>query len=377
LRGTVLVLVLVFISASFVRAPAIGQYTVGSTGTVVYPAGLPSLYVDGNKIRNATSPVFLLGCNVRGQAFNPATSGKYDDWYTDRFLDAANIETYEFNTIRLVTHWERIETSQNPADFSYNDSYIELIRQTVEAYNAKGIYVIVNLHTHSSVNDLARFVPTLGNDGDFSDSFYSDVSNTSAREHLKRLWLRMSETFKDYAGFAGYDILNEPHRSTGSLSNQEVADLWFDMADYVIQALRANSDTHIVFVNFAPWARNTGFMTRKLGDVNVVYEPHFYFGINEADLSVSNNDYAWLQQQFNTYVDAKMRQFNVPYIMGEQGFGSNQINSGDSRDIWLRNVLSIHKQSPLMQGWSYFCYISYDGVVQGGGWQSTLTEYLP
>lgn len=374
--GMVLVFVLVSTSA-FISASTTGQYMVILTGTIVYPTGLSRLYVDGNIIRNATYPVILLGCNVRGQAFRPATDEKHDDWYTDRLSDAANIEAYGFNAIRLITHWECIETSQSQAEFSYNDTYIERIRQTVEAYNAKGIYVIIDLHTHSSVNDLARFVPTLGNDGDFSDSFYSDTSNTSAREHLMRLWLRMSRTFKDYTGVAGFDILNEPHRSTGSLSNQEVADLWFDMADYVIQALRANSDTHIVFVNFAPWARNTSFMSRKLGDVNVVYEPHFYFGINETDLSVSNNDYAWLQQQFDTYVDAKMRHFNVPYIMGEQGFGSNQINSGDSRDIWLRNVLSIHKQSPLMQGWSYFCYISYNGVVQGGEWQSPLSEYLP
>lgn len=351
------------------------QRLIPSLGRIVYPGRLSRLYVEGNIIRNETGPFFLVGCNVRGQAYNPV-DGTYDDWWTYRESDATRMEALGFNTIRLPCYWERIETSQSPSEFTYDDEYIEKIRETVETYNLHGIYVIINLGQHGSVNELGKFIPTLGNDTDFADAFYSDTSPTSAREHLKRLWLRLSETFKDYPGVAGYDICNEPHHSSGSLSNQEVADLWFDMADYVIGALRANGDNHIIFVNLSPWARYTGFMSRKLNDNNVVYCPHFYYGINAADLTVQYNDYSNLQSDFENNVNAKMVEFNVPFIMEEQGFGGYTINEGDDRDVWLKNAIAIHKTSLLMQGWLYFCYIAYGGSMQGGGWQTTLIEYL-
>jgi aryl-phospho-beta-D-glucosidase BglC (GH1 family) len=350
--------------------------TIAANGTVTYPGGLPRLYVEGKIIRNENEPFFLVGCNVRGQAYNPKTDGKYDDWYSYRYQDADNIKSYGFNTIRLVTYWECIEISNSPSEFSYDENYIDLIQQTVEAYNEKGIYVIIDLHEHGSSNELGKFVPTLGSDTDFADAFYSDASPTSAREHLKRLWLKLSENFKDISGVAGYDLCNEPHRSSGPLSFQQVADYWFDIADYVISALRDVGDNHIVFVNFSPWARYAGFMSRKLNDDNVLYSPHFYQGHGLEAQTVAYNDYVSLQNDFENDINSKMTEFNVPFVMEEQGFGVRIIIEGDEYDIWLKNSITIHKTNPNMQGWLYWCYIAYGGVMSGGGWQTTLMEYV-
>jgi len=347
-----------------------------TSGAITHLGVLPRLYVEKYVIGSQTGPFFLIGCNIRGQAFNPKTNGRYDDWYTYRYSDAANIKSYGFNVIRLIAYWECIETSQSPSEFTYDDEYIEKIRQTVEAYSANNIYVIIDLHQHGSVNELGKFIPTLGCDTDFADEFYSDSSPTSAREHLKQLWLGLSETFKNYSGIAGYDICNEPHRSYGSLSNQQVADCWFDIADYVIDGLRGVGDNHVVFVDFSPWSRYAGFMSRKLNDDNVVYCAHFYQGINATDVTVLYNDYSQLQSAFEKDINAKMAEFNVPFVMEEQGFGGFKINEEDERDIWLRNAITIHKTSSLMQGWLYFCYIAYGGNVKGGGWQATLIKCL-
>jgi len=344
---------------------AIKTNTIFLRGTITYPSALAKLQVEKGVIRSTTGPLFLIGCNVRGQAYNPRTDGKYDDWYTYRYSDAQNIESYGFNTIRLTMYWEEIELSNSPSDFLYNDTYVELVRKTVEAYNEKDIYVILDLHQHSDADELQKFVTTSGNDADYADAFYSDISNTSAWEHLRQLWLRISQTFKYYKGVAGYDILNEPHRENGSLSPQEVADLWFDISDYVVSALRTEGDSHVVFIEFCPAARHTNYMSRKLNDSNVVYEPHFYYGINTSDLSVLNNDYSWLKEQFDANVNAKMLDFGVPFIMGEQGFGGNQLTNDQS--IWLENAIAISKSNPLMQGWLYWCYIAYDGIPQGRG----------
>jgi len=343
-------------------------------GTISYGNSLSLLSVRQDTIYNETGPIFLLGCNVRGRAYNPKNDGKYDDWYTDRVADSANLESFGFNTVRLLMYWECLETSTAPNEFSYNDTYLNLLRETIEVYNKKRIYVIIDLHEHGSVNELSKFIPTLGTDVDFGDEFYSDVSNNSAREHLKQLWLRVSNIFKNSSGVAGYDICNEPHRSSGKLSNQQVENLWFDIADYVISSLRANGDNHIVFVNFSPGARDAHFMSRRINDDNVVYSPHFYPGIEEGSLTVLYNDYPQLESDFQYYVNATMTTFNTPFVMEEQGFGSHSIDPGDARDIWLINAITAHRSNPLMQGWLYWCYVAYGGSVEGSGWQTRIVQ---
>lgn len=347
---------------------------VPSYGTISYLNALTELRIEGNVIRNSAGPIFLLGANIRSQANNPQTDGRYDGWYTYRQEDAANIKSYGFNTVRLLMYWECLEISNSSAQFLLNDTYIEQIKETVNAYNKNGLYVILNLHEHGAVNTLGNFVPTNGNDADFADAFYSDRSNTSALVHLEQLWLALSNVFANFSGIAGYDLLNEPHHSKGSLTNQEVADYWFDMADNMISILRTNGDNHIVFVDFAPWASSAIFMSRKLNDSNVAYSPHFYEGINTADFSVTDNDYDWLAGQFNTTVNATMNEFSVPFVMEEQGFEGCQLNANQT--VWLENVLTISKTNPLMQGWLYWCYIAYNGVPQGGGWQDILVENM-
>ncbi len=312
---------------------------------------------------------------MRGQAFNPVTDGKLDDWYTYRVQDAANIKSYEFNIIRLIVYWELLETSASPGEFSYNTLYVDQLRQTVEAYNAQGIYVYIDLHQHAALNVLSRFIPIAGDDTLFADGFYTDTSASSAREHLKRVWLRLSETFKDYSGVAGYGICNEPHGSGASeLTQQQLADAWFDIADYVIASLRNAGDSHIAFVNFAPRSQITNFMSRKLLDNNVVYEVHFYYGLDESTLTLINNDYKWLEMQFDSNVKTKLAEMNVPYIIGELGYSSN---SGAGLTTWLGNVLAIMKTHSLLQGWLYWSYNAYGGggVYGGGGWQAPLVLY--
>lgn len=337
------------------------------------------LYIENNMIRDSVGSFFLVGTNVRGQAYNPARDGRYDDWYIYRNQDAINIQSFGINSIRLLVYWEVLETSSSPSEFSYNQSYIEMIRQTVEAYNAKGIYVMIDLHEHPDGHRLGRFIPTSNDDDtEFADAFYSDTSATSAREHLKNLWLTLSQTFKNYSGVVGYDLMNEPHHCCGSLTNQQVSNLWFDISDYVISAMRANGDNHIIFVNFCPWARSAQFVNRKLNDNNVLYSPHFYYGIDMGIMTATNNDYNWLQTQFNSYVKSQIEQFNIPFAFEEQGFGSAQINSGDPQDIWLKNMLNISNTSSLLQGWFYFCYYGTygGGPMIGGGWQGTMTNFF-
>lgn len=307
--------------------------TPGSTSS---PLGM--LYVEGSTIRNSEGPFFMKGCSVRGVPHNPAQDGKYDDWYTYRAKDAANIKSLGFNTIRLVVYWEELETSTSPAEFTYNEQYIERLRQTVEEYNRQGIYVIIDLHQSSRVNDLSRFIPTAGNDMTFASAFYSDASPTSAREHLKNVWLRLSQTFRDNPGVM-YELLNEPHH-VGTLTAQQVSDYWFGIAEYVTSSLRGAGDDHIVVIDFGPSARFTGYMSAPIADGNAVYSVHFYQGIDEERLIVIDNGFGWLKTVFERDVNARLAEFNVPYIMGEQGFGTYQEHDGSPDGPLIRGTIS-------------------------------------
>ncbi|MGA2239457.1 MAG: cellulase family glycosylhydrolase [Candidatus Bathyarchaeia archaeon] len=337
---------------------------------------LSNVMVVGNNVESQGSPLFLVGANVRGEAFNPIRDGKLDDWYTYRVQDAQNIRSYGFNVIRLVTYWEQLETSTSPTLFSYNNSYLQQLVQTVQTYNQYGVYVYIDLHEHGALNTLGKFIPIVGNDVTFGDAFYNDTSASSAREHLRQLWLMLSGTFRDDSGVIGYGICNEPHHS-GSLTDQQVANYWFDIADYVIGSLRSVGDSHIVFVNFAPYSQTTKYMSRKLNDNNVVYEVHFYYGIDTGSNTLVNNDYNWLLTQFNTSVKPRLVQFGVPYIIGEFGFETHQVSPGDGMDIWIKNVLTILKSQPNVQGWLYWSYDEDAGNLRGGGWQQTLVAYVP
>ncbi len=345
-------------------------------GQAAGPLSLSNPFVVGNNVQSQTSSFFLIGANMRGQAFNPIRDGKLDDWYTYRVQDAQKVRAYGFNAIRLVTYWEYLELSTSANQFSYNASYISKLKQTVQTYNEYGIYVYIDLHEHGSLSTLGKFIPIVGTDTIFGDAFYSDTSPTSPREHLRQLWLTLSGTFKDNPGVIGYGICNEPHHN-GPLTDQQIANYWFNIADYIISSLRNVGDNHRIFVNFAPSSQSTQYMSRKLYDNNVVYEVHFYYGINTDTLILVNNDYKWLSTQFNSFVKPNLAKFGVPYVIGELGFGSNRVTPGDGMDVWIRNILTILRAQPRLQGWFYWSYNEVKGAPQGGGWEQTLVTLAP
>ncbi len=343
----------------------------------------PWMYVRGDQLIVNNNPFFMVGASDRGQASHPLTKGTFDDWYTYRIEDAKNIGSYGFNTVRLVVYWEQLEVSSNSSEFIYDYSYIGKIRLTVKAFNARGIYVIIDLHESAEVNYLARFLPTAGNDMLFARGFYTDTGPTAASEHLKRLWLTLSEVFKDQPGVAGYELCNEPHydgadlQPAGSLAKTQVENYWFGIVDYVTAALRNVGDRHIIFVDFSPWSTDTRYMTRTVNDTNVVYTPHFYSGLNSTTLTVTNDNLTWLQSRFDYFIKSTLSHFRVAYVMGEFGFESLDVIPTDSRGIWLKNVLSILRNDSAMRGWIYWSYVAYEGVVSADGWQSILVQSVP
>jgi hypothetical protein len=348
---------------------------------VISHSSLPRLYVEGNQIRDSKGPVFLIGCCYDGEAREyPGT-----DFWTYANEAAEVVKGYGFNCIRLTgCYWSLLEISQNPEEFIYDQKYLQHIIDTVEAFGKRGIYVILDLHKtpmEGDIQSLAKFVPWSGVIDDFADEFYTDTGPYSAREHLKRVWLMLSDIFKDNWSMAGYDILNEPYHR-GAIDSQTISDYCWEMVDYVTAALRSNGDEHIVFVEPAPW-ETFRFMNRKLNDPNIVYEIHFYRGLNTSVFppTVVNSSLNYLGDHIGegwSYCN-RLKEFNVPFIVGEYAnmfYTGGDILPDTPEDTYLRNTLRAFHEYLNMCGHFHYRYEAY-GPNQSGtgsGWQEIAIE---
>lgn len=336
------------------------------------------VYVEGNVLRNRFGKVFLCGANVRGQAYNPLRDvGEgwkgtgFDDPFTYAAVDAAFLKSFGFNCIRTAgVYWSLLETSRTPDEFTYNAEYLNAIKQLVQDYNAQGIYVILDLHRRGTADFLSRFLPMEGSR--FSDEFFTDTSPISAREHLKKVWLLLSNNFKGNASIAGYDFVNEPFH-TGTLSLQQVSDSWQDIVDYVTQALRANGDSHVIMPSLTPWARNMSLLSRRFLDPNTIYQPHAYQGTDGGG-TILTTDITQIRLEFNEAICEPATSLKVPVVLGEMcAFGTLTAET----DEYLRNLLTVARECPHVQGFLYYAFYSYGGNPQPVGWETILKEFTP
>jgi len=379
----------------YIRSYYLGdkRYSSSSSNTilqqVIYPSELPRLYVDGGIIKSKFGQVHLFGCAYRGWTRYP-----YPD---DNFWDFSDIhaktidEEYGFDAVILVTYWNYIELSPSPDQFVYDEEYIGKIIRAIEAFNTHGIYVILHVHSAPSERGTSNLRDFLPNAIDpvtykYTNNFWTEKSSTSAREHLKNLWLKLSSVFKNDWGIAGYYLL-APTPPAVTLTDQEkqvLHDLWYDHLNYVTSALRENGDNHIIFASESPHASQMNYMKYLLNDKNTVYMAMFYQGTDEAPGggNVINNNLKWMRTKFGGTDEAwglaisnKMAEFpSVPFMISEYGYlFKNTI--GDEKDIWIQNAHTIFRQTRLA-GWFYWCFAAKaDGVPwTTGTWIQRLKE---
>ena len=210
---------------------------------------------------------------------------------------------------------------------------------------------------------------------------FADTSTSSAREHLKGLWLELA-SFKLLDGYclrddpyvAGYDILNEPHHNILTESGtaderQELHERWYDIQDFIIFSIRKTGDSHVFFCEETPWAGTAIFMNRTLEDENVAYTLHFYRGLDLTTQSVVNNTLDYLRTQFfGSWGLCNKRQMfpNVPFLITEFGHLYDNVE-GDEKEVWIQNAQQVFKEGEL-EGWIWFTMGSTsDGYIWSKG----------
>lgn len=377
-NGITIMMSLFICFVSLLVCPMI-QDIVPSYGTIDYSLSRAMLRVDNDTIRNGNGSVQLVGVQYAG-----VNSGMPDVWsYAPEH--SLLIKDYGFNVVRLPFYWNWMEISSNKSEFSYNYSYMTAFVSAARIFTSRRLYVIVDCHTVESAectSSLGNFLSINQANYRFEADFFADTSTaSSAREHLKRLWLELT-SFKLLDGYslrndpyvAGYDILNEPHHNILTESGtaderQELHERWYGIQDYIISSMRKTGDSHVFFGEETPWAGTAIFMNRTLEDENVAYTLHFYRGLDLTTQSVVNNTLDYLRTQFfGSWGLCNKRQMfpNVPFLITEFGHLYDNVE-GDEKEVWIQNAQQVFKEGEL-EGWIWFTMGSTsDGYIWSKG----------
>jgi endoglycosylceramidase len=270
-----------------------------------------------------------------------------DDWD-----DAAALGT---NVVRLVTTWSAWEPERGRID----PDYLARVRDAVAEANARGIYVVLDMHqdawskfvftpigetcpegtAHQRGWDGAPAWATF-TDGEPTctpgrredspavvrawDHFYRNTDGI--RDELAELWGFIAEEFADDDGVAGYDLLNEPGSgSSPTLTMQGLTDFHRSAAESIRAAeRRAGSPGHVLFLEPGIEGIPHGF---GLGIENSVFAGHMYFEVfNPLSL-----DFGF------ALFDLLGRIYDAPVWSGEY----NHFGDSESADAWMARYATL------------------------------------
>ena len=294
--------------------------------TLAPVANAPMLQVDGTRIVNsATNQEVILNAvnignwmvmegymmNSVGQAPDQHTwkqkltalvgsdsvESFFDSWLTNHVTqdDINQIKAWGFNAVRLPLHYEYFLNLETPD--IWNSKGFELLDNIISWCASAGIYAILDLHAapggqsdNSGISDYDSTKPSL----------WESAEN---RSKTVRLWDKISERYKNEPWVAGYDLINEPNWNlpNGTLLRELYGEL--------TQAIRANGDRHILFIEGNNYSNNYTGLT-PAWDPQMVYVFHKYG--SSADFAT---DLQWV-------LDLRAAQ-NRPIWAGEHGENSN------------------------------------------------------
>ncbi|WP_262244973.1 glycoside hydrolase family 5 protein [Parapedobacter soli] len=297
----------------------------------------------------------------------------YAEW-RDNFItrkDVDYIASLGFNSVRLPMHYDLFLTKEQRAvrhevirgqitllDYTntlatwYDAGNLferddldgfTIIDQLLEWCEANNLYVVLDLHAApggqgTDVNIADVFEPNqfwLGQDGQ-GRSIYQDIT--------VKLWEHISKRYIDDDRIAWYDLINEP--------NNVPRNQWIrDIHDRIVNAIRANGDTHLIMIEGNGWGNNyNGLLPGDFtNSQNLIYSAHRYW-ISEADDRQADPDPNQINRILNL-VNFRDR-VNVPVWVGETGENTNDwlrqnIRKLENADIgWCHWPLKRHDTNP-------------------------------
>ena len=269
-----------------------------------------------------------------------------DHWITERDWD--HIQSFGFNTVRLPFIWNLIENEQQP--MTLRDDAWQYLDAAIDAAEARGIYVILDLHGAAGAQGWEHHSGCAG------ENRYWDSTEFQGRTEW--LWQQIARRYADRPAVAAYGVLNEPWGTTPENLVREAIELY--------DAIRTVDEDTIVVLPGHAAGLDAYPKPADAGLSNVAFEMHFYpgyFGWGQIGEQVHRD---WLGCEGNQpdkgvcYWDAKLQSLDAPFLIGEfqpwAGLG-DQLGATITRDTYAKYA---------SLGWAATAW-SYKIISQHGG----------
>src|SRR5690606_2205304 len=211
------------------------------------------------------------GVNI-GNTFEAPSENEWGNpWVADHFRIIAELG---FQHIRLPVRWEPAERSMDTYPYTINPTFLERIKEVVDAALEHDLHIIVNMHHHEAL---------------FEDP-------AGQKERFLSQWYQIADYFKDYPALLLFEVLNEPHGNlTPALWNEYFAD--------ALAEIRKTNPDRVVIMGVAEYGGLSAISQLQLPDDEyIILSPHYY---NPSNLTHQGADwvgpeaYEWLGTKWN------------------------------------------------------------------------------
>lgn len=274
----------------------------------------------------------LTGVNLAGAEFNSkALPGVVNKDYTyPSISELAYIAEQGANVIRLPFRWERIQHEK----FSpLNSAELKRLRDTVNAANAHGLCVILDVHNYAKYH------------GEELDG------NSELHTALVDVWLRLAREFKDPAATA-FGLMNEP-------AYMPIPE-WATLAKRILSELRKEGARNMVLIAGGHWSglhdwfvvRNGQSNATAFADVRdplarTVLEVHQYADEHYSGSKTECHPPDHFSSRFTRITDWA-RDNNQQLFLGEFGMPQNELCLET-----MEHFLTL-MQGDVWKGWTYW-----------------------
>ncbi len=222
-------------------------------------------------------------------------------------FDAPETARLGYGFVRLAISWSGLE----PAEGQFSQPFLDLLDHVVAAYEAAGVYVLIDFHEDSYSKEIGEDgaplwailppptellhgplwaesdlkCPCENSDnrrisGPVTEAFTSFFENTDGiQDRFLPAWRLVTGRYKDHAGMVGFEAMNEPM----AIQADNGLALLDDFHVKAAAAMREVNPHHAYWLEPEVVTRNWGceypLRATPFPDTNVVYEPHFYPGL--------------------------------------------------------------------------------------------------
>ena len=308
---------------------------------------------------------------------NTSSSAKNIDghqpWINENDV-ALEVSEYGFNTVRYLIFWGAIE----PQKGVYDTAYLKQVRQRVEWYTSRGVYVMLDMHQDvfgygvggNGAPAWACANPPIKNlipdkwpwwlqnlEPKVIKSyaqFFRYKRHKQRQDHYLLAFQKVAALFKDNPHVLGYDLMNEPHGGKlaktvcGGFERQWLKKFY----GRLIPAIRQVDTAKYVFFEPKSFGVNFGMPSRlpKINDPahKLVYSAHCYMPFVDVGGDYDKNAEKQLARWFKRR-DHEIKKQGTGFLLGEFGLSPGK----KGFDKYLQYILrELDKRNASWTYWS-------------------------